>query len=138
MVNQILKTNKLSKTRGRQEILKVLVESQFPLSGKEIADALGHLVDRTTVYRTLNTFEEKQLVHKVMADNVWRYVLTATPVNDDKEVEHVHFKCVECCRLICLHEVKMDDFQLPDGFKKLENNILITGICRECTNNMKT
>lgn len=130
MVNQLLKTNKLSKTKGRQEILKILYQSNFPLSGKDIADSLVNAVDRTTVYRTLNTFEEKKLVHKVLADNVWRYVLSPT---QDELKEHVHFKCVRCCRLICLPEVEVTDFQLPAGYKKLENNILITGICKACS-----
>ena len=130
MVNQLLKINRLSRTRGRQKILEVLVRSNFPLSGKEIADALNNAVDRTTVYRTLNIFEEKRVVHKILADNVWRYVLS--PEKDDL-AEHVHFKCIRCCRLICLPEVQVSDFELPEGYTKLENNILITGICKECT-----
>ena len=129
MVNQLLKINRLSRTRGRQQILEVLARSNFPLSGKEIADALNNTVDRTTVYRTLNIFEEKRVVHKILADNVWRYVLSLG--KDDLE-EHVYFKCIRCCRLICLPEVLVTDFELPEGYTKLENNILITGICREC------
>lgn len=134
MVNQLLKTKKLNNTKGRQEILKILYQSRFPLSGKDIADSLVNALDRTTVYRTLNTFEEKKLVHKVLADNVWRYVLSPTK-NEPKE--HIHFKCVRCCRLICLPEVEVSDFQLPKGYKKLENNILITGICKTCSEPQK-
>ncbi len=129
MVNQLLTTNRLSKTRGRQQILEVLVRSNSPLSGKEIADALNHMVDRTTVYRTLNIFEEKKVVHKILADNVWRYVLL--PGKEELE-EHVHFKCIRCCRLICMPEVQVNDIKLPEGYTQLEKNILITGICNQC------
>lgn len=132
MENRILEAYNLSKTRGRQLILKVLAKNKFPVSGKEIVEQLQQSVDRATVYRTLNVFEKKQIVHKVLADNVWRYILSSS-TSEDNSKEHVHFKCIRCCRLICLHEVEINDFELPEGYRKLNINVLITGICRDCT-----
>jgi hypothetical protein len=31
-----------------------------------------------------------------------------------------------------MEEIPVQDYKLPEGFRKIENNFLITGICKKC------
>jgi len=44
----------------------------------------------------------------------------------------LHFKCEDCGSIICLPEIQINDYKLPQGFQKKEASVLITGICNVC------
>ncbi|MBN2173249.1 MAG: transcriptional repressor [Bacteroidales bacterium] len=125
----VLKKYGLNKTSGRVEILNVLITTETALSEKEIQEKLGNLCDRATVYRTLRTFVENGIIHPVATEAmVTKYVIKKKP--DD----HLHFSCTECGKTICLTDIVMSDFNLPEGFIKKNSNFLIIGTCNECNN----
>ncbi|MCF8404820.1 MAG: transcriptional repressor [Bacteroidales bacterium] len=123
----ILRKHKLSKTTGRIEVLKLFIESDQALSEREIHSRIEYSFDRASIYRTLKTFSENGILHPVYGKNeMTKYILQQTPE------EHLHFKCSECEKVMCLPEIKFNDIHLPEGFIKKEANYLVIGICDNC------
>ncbi|MFN3343789.1 MAG: Fur family transcriptional regulator [Flavobacteriales bacterium] len=89
--------------------------------------------DRVTIYRTLKTFVDADILHKVIDDdNVVKYALCKECEDDHHSHEHVHFKCTSCNTTSCLDEISIVSVDLPKGYKKIEANYLIIGTCPEC------
>ncbi len=131
--SKILTENGLSKTRSRINILNLLKRVNTPLSGKEICFELKEKCDKSTVHRTLNSLFEKKIVQRVIVDREVKYALRITVNNGNgHESDHVHFKCSECERLFCLTELEVQDYLLPEGFIKEENQFLVIGKCNKC------
>ncbi len=123
----------LSRTKTRVNILDILMRSSAPMSGKDICSVLTIKCDKSTVFRTLNSLLEKQMLQRVIIDHEVKYSLrdkhhTIT----SRDSDHVHFKCMKCEKVICMTQLLVKDYTLPDGFVKEENQFLIIGICKEC------
>jgi Fur family ferric uptake transcriptional regulator len=85
------------------------------------------------LYRTLKTFQEKGLIHKVLDDSgVTKYASCTDCTVEVHHHEHVHFKCDLCGNTVCLDSVEIPPISLPAGFKPQEQNLLITGTCNIC------
>src|SRR5271170_2955284 len=66
----------LRRTPVRLAVLEILARETQPLSAPRILEQLPQGTDNVTLYRTLNTFTEKKLLHRVRGDDqVWRYGL---------------------------------------------------------------
>jgi Fur family ferric uptake transcriptional regulator len=129
----ILQKNGLSKTRNRVNILDALKTSRVPLSGKEICTGLSEKCDKSTVHRTLNSLFEKQVLQRVIIDHEVKYALkTEHNQKSGNNNDHLHFKCSKCNKLFCLTEIAVQDYNLPEGFIKVENQFLVIGICKQC------
>jgi Fur family transcriptional regulator, ferric uptake regulator len=123
---QLLQDNNLSYTNQRIKLLTVLSESGFAMTEKEIEDQMNGFCNKTTIYRNLSSMVEKKIVHRILSDEAVRYKLK---YNDN---EHMHFQCRNCSTIYCLEEIPVQNYMLPEGFKMLENQFLILGICKDC------
>ena len=75
-VSTILKVNKLSVTEGRQKILQLFLHTKGALSHADIERKTGEHFDRVTIYRTLNSFVDKGIIHVIpSSDNSIKYAL---------------------------------------------------------------
>ena len=75
-IDYILKSNQLSVTGSRKRILELFLESNGALAHGDIEKKTGEKFDRVTVYRTLQSFLEKGIIHTIpTADNSIRYAL---------------------------------------------------------------
>ena len=130
----ILKNYQLSRTVIRTRILEIFLQNKCALSESEIKDLLGAHCDRTTVYRSLKTFEKAGLVFRLSADDgLVKYLLSLDNLHDEQqEHDHLHFRCVNCNRMICLPETTLSPFQLPDGFVAHKTNFVVVGLCPMC------
>jgi len=129
----LLHTNGLSRTRTRVSILDTLYRARIPMSGKEICNRMSERCDISTVYRTLNSLFEKKLVQRIIIDHEVKYALSSVhPEEGQHRKDHIHFKCSVCDRLFCLKDNLVDDFKLPDGFTREENQFLVIGRCDKC------
>lgn len=131
----ILSRNKLRRTAPRQAVLDVFVKEQMALSQPELEHLLKESCDRVTIYRTLTTFLEKGLIHKVLDDaGAAKYALCAHDCDSDHthNHNHVHFKCEQCGQTRCLDDVHVPAFSLPKGYKVNETNVLLQGLCSDC------
>ncbi|MEP6594965.1 MAG: Fur family transcriptional regulator [Ginsengibacter sp.] len=130
----ILKKNRLSVTDSRQKILELFLLSKGALAHADIEKKTGESFDRVTVYRTLQSFVEKGLIHLIpTTDNAIKYALC----KDDCEAghhhdNHVHFICDECSKTICLGDVIIPSVKLPKGFSPHHAEMVVTGVCGEC------
>jgi len=129
---KILEEKKLNITRARISILNILIQSNKALSETEIEKQTGSSVNRTTIYRTLTTFTENEIVRRIIIDKLLKYVFSCNTAKFKHQDEHIHFKCNICGEVICLSHLKVRDYELPKGFTRQENNFLILGICNKC------
>ncbi|MEM6805391.1 MAG: transcriptional repressor [Bacteroidota bacterium] len=133
---KILSNYSLRSTNIRQEILEVFLDESQALSQKNIEDQMKGECDRVTIYRTLSTFMDKGILHRVLDDSgAMKYAL-CDPSCSHKGAhhhDHVHFKCTDCGLLTCIHEVVFPKVQLPEGYITSEVNVLIQGVCPNCS-----
>ena len=131
---QILRNHQLRTTESRSAILNLFLKNTFALSYSYIEKQIADSYDRVTVYRTLKTFLDKGVIHKVLDDEgSLKYALCSEPCSTEvHHHEHVHFKCQRCGQTNCLDEVTIPEVALPPGFKAREMNLLIQGICDKC------
>ena len=133
--DQLLKVHKLRSTPNRQTILHLFLKKDHALSHSDIENEIDDSLDRVTVYRTLKTFLSKGLIHKVLDDEgSLKYALCNDHCSQkEHHHDHVHFKCTNCGQTICL-DIEVPAIKLPKAFKSQEVNLLIQGICGQCSN----
>ena len=133
-VKDILKQNRLSITGSRLKILELFLAHERALSHADIEKSTGESFDRVTVYRTLQTFVEKGIIHLIpTTDNSIKYALCKNDCAPGHHHDnHVHFICDECSKTICLDGVNIPAVKLPKGFTPQHSEMVVTGVCGEC------
>lgn len=135
-VSQRLKQHKIRQTECRSFVLGELMRAGFALSHPDLEQQAGRVFDRVTIYRSLNLFLEKGLIHKVLDDaGLMKFALCSDDFCGESEHNHnhVHFKCVNCENTVCLEDLEVPAYQLPAGFQIQDANVLLSGICDQCT-----
>ena len=133
----------LRSTGSRQAVLAAFQQAGYALSQGDIEQALSSQFDRVTIYRTLKSFLASGLLHKVLDDQGGiKYALCQEMCHHDSnhhhQHDHVHFKCTECGQTTCLETVHIPQIILPEHFVKQESNLLIQGVCRGCSLELRT
>lgn len=130
---QILKDFKLRSTPSRAAILQAFLTHPYALSHHDVETEVPASFDRVTVYRTLKTFLDKGLIHKVLDDTGgMKYALCNEACSTaNHHHDHVHFKCTRCGQTSCL-QIEIPGIKLPSGFQASEVNLLIQGVCANC------
>ena len=133
-LNDLLRRKNLSITDSRKKILSLFLESPDALAHGDIEKKAGEKFDRVTVYRTLQTFVEKGIIHAIPTpDNSVRYALCKDDCAEGRHHDdHVHFICVNCHKTICLDDVVSPKIDLPRGYIAENVQVLINGVCKEC------
>ncbi len=128
-----LKVHSLRNTSCREEVLAILTRENAALSHGEIEKALENRFDRVTIYRTLKTFVEKGIIHKVLDEEGLRYALCKEQCSEHRhQHDHLHFKCTSCGLTSCIENSHIPAIPLPEGYEALETSLLIQGICPAC------
>lgn len=131
-----LKTYKLRQTDCREEILEIFLSKNHALAHADIETQIVDKFDRVTIYRTLKTFVDKGLIHKVLDDEGGiKYALCKEKCQSHDHThnhDHIHFKCMNCGLTTCLEAVVIPTVILPEGYQKKEMNLLVQGICASC------
>jgi Fur family transcriptional regulator, ferric uptake regulator len=132
----ILKKAGLKSTPIRNQVLDIIGASDFAISSNDIESSIGE-VDRITLYRTLKSFEELAIIHKIADINgVVKYALCNEECLDHAEHKHnhthVHFQCETCSNIYCLDVPELPDIKLPKLYKVSSQNITMIGVCKEC------
>jgi Fur family ferric uptake transcriptional regulator len=131
---QTLLRHGLRQTPVRRAVLAALSGKGFALTGAEIEQEIGGEVDRITLYRTLKSFEQQGLIHRVIDDtDVLRYAACSIECSAGAHFDnHVHFKCSTCQHTYCLSQVAIPVVQLPGGFQAERRDFLLSGVCQLC------
>ena len=130
--NEILKRNGIKITPGRVEILNILTNSENSLSAEKIYHIYRNNninINLSTVYRTLELFEEKGITEKItLNDGVFSYKLK-------KETHRHHLQCDIChkeveipCPMLQIQEM----VQNSTGFTLTDHDLVMKGVCKDC------
>ena len=127
---ELLKKNQLSITGGRRKILELFLQQDGALSHSDIEKKAGEKFDRVTVYRTLQAFLEKGLIHSIpTSDNSIRYALCKDDCSGGQHRDdHVHFICNTCGNTVCLEDVTVPPIKLPRGYVSEQGEMLVSGV----------
>jgi Fur family ferric uptake transcriptional regulator len=131
----ILKKNRLSVTASREKILNLFLDQSGALAHGDIEKRAGEKFDRVTIYRTLQAFVEKGIIHTIpTADNSILYALCKDDCEEGHHHDHhVHFVCKQCHNTYCLDNVVTPDVKLPSGYSAKQIEVVVEGICRQCS-----
>lgn len=134
MVTATLRKHDLSVTGSRRKILQLFLEEKGALAHADIEKGAGEKFDRVTVYRTLQTFVEKGIIHTIpTADNTVRYALCKDQCSAGHHHDHhVHFICHQCRKTYCLDDVVTPDIKLPRGYMAEQVEVVVEGTCKDC------
>lgn len=139
-LRQILHQHNLKSTKVRKVVLDLLLDSNVAMSHNHISDVLktqNQEIDKVTLYRTLNTFVEKGLAHKVATeDRNWLYAIYDDDAEHaNHEHEHAHFICLNCDKIYCFpvdeNTLYMHNKELQ-GFEVQQTEIRLHGRCPVC------
>lgn len=131
-IDEILKHRKIKPTAMRILVLKELLSKNKAINLYELENNFDK-VERTTLYRTLNTFVDYNLIHKIDdGTGSVKYALCDDDCNCKLDDLHVHFLCVKCEKTYCLKDIPIPIVQLPDNMTFETANYVIKGICEKC------
>lgn len=128
-----LKRVGLKVTAPRKEILKML--SAHPMSAQELHGVLkekGFNVDIVTIYRTLELFNNLELVRKTQfEDKTARYELLSG------QEHHHHLVCIKCGLIedVVINEDKfVNEIEKQSEFSVERHSLEFFGFCKRCKN----
>ena len=134
----VLSRHGISRTKFRIDLLDLFSTIGGSLSIEDILKYFNNSINKVTVYRSLESFENKGLIHKVPdSNNLKRYSLCK---EDECSVishnhSHGHFICYSCNQTYCVEDVKLPDFTSLKGFFVKESKLIFEGYCKGCTTN---
>jgi Fur family transcriptional regulator, ferric uptake regulator len=133
-VSAVLKRNSLSVTGSRIKILQLFLEQPGALSHGDIEKKAGEKFDRVTIYRTLQAFVDKGIIHTIpTADNSIRYAVCKDECSEGHHHDHhIHFVCSICHNTYCLDDVVTPEIKLPKGYQARQVEVVVEGICKNC------
>lgn len=133
--NDFLKSKDIKVTKGRIEILYILKNAENSLSAEKIYQISREKninINLSTVYRTLELFEEKQITEKIaLTDGVFAYKLK-------RKTHRHHLTCDVCHKEIdipCPMSQVEEMVKSETGFTLTEHDLIMKGVCKECKNN---
>lgn len=133
-IENILRRNYLSVTDTRKKILQIFLSRNEALAHGDIEHNTSEQFDRITVYRTLQKFVEKGIIHTIpTSDNSIRYALCKEECTDGQHRDHhIHFICNRCGNTYCLDEIVTPEIILPKGYTPGHVEVVVDGICKNC------
>jgi Fur family ferric uptake transcriptional regulator len=136
-IPDVLKRSQLSVTESRKKILELFYANDGALAHHDIEARSGEKFDRVTIYRTLQTFVEKGIIHTIpSADNSILYALCKDECTEGHHHDnHIHFVCDNCSTTYCLDATAVPEVKLPKGFTPHQIEVVVNGMCKNCSPN---
>ena len=124
----------LKKTSFRKELLIFFQSSTSSLTVKKIIKKFASSVDKVSIYRALNSFEESGLIHKVPdKNNLLRYSLCSSECGPGKHShDHAHLLCSICDETFCLDDFLLPNIKSHNGYVINNYKIILEGSCLSC------
>jgi len=128
----LLRAHGLRATAVRCRVLDVLNVRASACSMSELSDALNG--DRVTLYRTLKTFEESGIIHRVQDGTTQdKYALCGSDCSSSShQHDHAHFHCKSCGDTVCLDVPAPPSPVLPKGYRVATVHFTLSGECANC------
>ena len=125
---------KTYKTKGKEEIMSLILDMKKEFTIKEIYNMLNKEVGLTTIYRFVDKLvEDNKLIKSIGKDNITYYQYISECHNDS----HINLKCTKCGMIYhidceCMSELYNHIFD-EHKFSINTNNIIIEGLCKNCS-----
>ena len=143
---QILKGARLYCTEARVAILQVLMQAARPLRQDQIAERVASeeaavrgrntlnartVLNKVTIYRTLESLIEAGLVHRAFTyGRAWYFELAD---HCTEHQCHPHFTCTNCGVTTCLMDVLLPMAKVSQkGFVVNRQQVRLEGLCPTC------
>ncbi len=128
----LLKKSGSSLTKPRKLIFDLLL-NQEPQTIQVLVRRAGEQVDRATIYRTIELFEDLGIVHRLNIG--WKYKIE---LSDMFNGHHHHFYCTNCQKTYSLQpnsmlETMIDSASSKEGFSPRGHQLEIYGLCQNCS-----
>lgn len=107
-------------TAPRKKILSILARQNHPLCYEEYA-TIDPDTDKSTFYRTMQTFESASIISGIESDAGKRYF-------ELNETLHPHFICQSCSTITCLdpaEEPRLEGYRIE--------SVIYKGVCPACS-----
>ena len=134
----VLAKHSISRTKFRTDLLNLFYTSKVSLSIKDIMTYFNNSINKVTVYRSLESFEKKGLIHQVPGhNNLKRYSLCSIEecAENIHNHNHGHFICNACNKTFCLEEMRAPEITCIKGFYVEEVKLVAEGYCQDCYKN---
>ena len=132
---QLLKDFQLRVTPQRLCILEVLLPNPSKaFSSHDFLSTLGNKMNRSTIYRTLETLIEKKVIYKLKGPN-GNSIYSIQAGKKCNHQTHPHLKCVKCGIVECLPSLPEQYVNELTFLGVGEMNIMLNGVCRKCSEN---
>jgi Fur family ferric uptake transcriptional regulator len=131
-IDNKLEQRNIKPTAMRKLVYGILSKQKKALSLIEIEEQFEN-VDRSTIYRTLKTFQDNLLIHSVDdGTGSIRYALCDDDCTCSLDDLHYHIFCTKCGQTRCLKDIPISKVGLPQGFSIESANFVIKGVCSDC------
>ena len=131
-IDKKLLSKNIKPTPMRQLVLQVLMKESTAMSLTEIEYKFDK-VEKSTIYRTLQTFQDHYLVHAIEdGSGSLRYALCEEHCTCEPHHLHFHFLCVNCNKTYCLTDYPVSIPDLPENYEVRSANFVIKGVCPTC------
>jgi len=129
-LESILIAKQINPTAMRLLVLEFLLKQKVAISLSDLEKEFERS-DRTTLYRTLKTFEEKGMIHDIKdGTESIKYAICEADCKDGVHHDmHLHFYCTKCKELFCLPKAEIPEIILPAKFQLEEVSLVARGIC---------
>jgi Fur family ferric uptake transcriptional regulator len=132
-IEEKLVSKDIRPTAMRQLVLQVLMQQESAISLSELELEFEH-ADKSTLFRTLKTFEDKKLIHSIDdGTGSLKYALCKSTCVVEHRDQHVHFICSKYHHTYCLTDFEIPSVDLPTGFSLDSVNVVVKGICAHCS-----
>jgi len=132
--DQKLQQRNVKPTAMRELVIEILLEQKTAISLKDLEDKFDK-ADKSTLYRTLKTFEDKKVIHSIeVGTGSVKYAICVDTCECNPSDLHVHFHCTKCQRTYCLNDIPIPEIKLPIGFNLDSVNMVVKGLCVNCKN----
>lgn len=130
----LLKKHGLRITESRLSILSQFQNASSALSSQHLIEVFAEQFDRTSIFRTLNAFEEKGIIHSIPnTERGTLFALCGSECSEESHThEHAHFTCQNCKKVYCIDLKEEPVFKVPVGFVLEDSNIIMKGLCKTC------
>jgi Fur family transcriptional regulator, ferric uptake regulator len=136
-IGNILKNHQLSNTTVRRLLLEMFYAKEEAIKLSDIEKTVGQNIDRITLYRTLQAFVQKGIVHSIPTEGkspIYALCQHNHCSNEKHEDNHIHFNCQKCTKVYCLNNTTIPTAELPKGYIATQSRFLVSGICAQCAN----